>query len=333
MNRSPWRVLIVGCGRMGLAHARRLAGDPRAVLVGFHDVDRLAAEQLRDQFAPDALVFDTLAAGLEEESDAVVIGTPTALHHDQVTQALRAGRHVLAEKPLADSRTDIVQLMDLAAQRPQQHCVLGYQRRFWRNFRYLKEQVQSGTPGAVQSATLVTGESWEAGIAGTWRDDPSANVGGFVGDAGSHKIDALMYVTGLQPTEVSTVTQHSHSRVPVVTSVTGRLEGDVPLTMAFTGNAHAYFEELRLHCERADLILRDGRVGIAAQNELRWIDLPPHESGPTSVCNPVSGWLDLLDGTAENVAPFSCALPVFDVTAAILKSSCIGRPVEVGNAA
>lgn len=327
LRRPPWRIAIVGCGRMGLAHARRLAADPRSVPVAFCDSDRHAAARLRGEFASTADVCESLDAVLTAEPHAVIVSTPTSLHHDQITQVLQAGLHVLAEKPLAGNRGEITALVSLAAEKPQQHCLLGYQRRFWRNYQFLREQVHSGPNGAVQSVTFTTGEAWEAGIDGTWRNDPAANYGGFLGDAGSHKIDAVMYVTGRQPLEVYAVSQNSRSDVPVVTSVCARLDGDVPLTMAFTGNAHAYFEELRIHCERADLVLRDGRVGIARDDQLQWIDLPAGESGPTSDRNPVSGFLGLLEGSHENVAPFSCAVPVYDVTAAVLESSRTGRAV------
>ncbi len=329
MGRGSWKFVVAGCGRMGLAHARRLANDPRARLVGFLDEDRGVAEQLRQQSAPETLVFESLEAALASGADAVVIATPTTCHHDQIVSVLDAGMHVLAEKPLAGDRAAISRLISLAESYPEQHCVLGYQRRFWATFRFLREQIASGSRGPILAVSYLTGEPWERGIAGTWRDDPAANSGGFLADAGSHKIDALMYVTGLQPRQLSAVTHFGRSRVPVVTSVTGWLDDQIPLTMGFTGNARVYYEELQVHCESADLILRDGMIWIAEGDRLSPVDLPADESGPQSTVNPVTGLLDLLDGQNSNVAPFSCALPVFDVTEAILESSRTGCSVGV----
>ncbi|MGZ0174966.1 MAG: Gfo/Idh/MocA family oxidoreductase, partial [Planctomycetales bacterium] len=53
------RCVVIGCGRMGLAHAERLAADARSTLVGFYDSDQETAVQLRDRFAPDAPVFES----------------------------------------------------------------------------------------------------------------------------------------------------------------------------------------------------------------------------------------------------------------------------------
>lgn len=325
----PWRFVVIGCGRMGDAHSRRLANDDRAQLIGLYDADESAAIKLRNQFANDATVFASIDQALAAEADAVVIATPTDCHHDQVSAALSAGRHVLAEKPLAGTRSEIVRILKVAEAHPHLHCVLGYQRRFWRNDRYLREELSSGKRGRLRAVTCVICERWEAGIVGTWRDDPAVNYGGFLGDAGSHKIDAMMYVTGLQPRRLYAESQRSRSQVEIMTSVTGTLQGDLPLTMTFIGNAHSYYEELLLHCDAADLILRDERVLIAQNNDVRPVDLPANQSGDRSVANPITGFLDVLNGITSNPAPFSCALPVFDVTAAILQSARDGQPVEL----
>ncbi len=316
---KPHRFVIIGCGRMGLAHTRRLATDVRSQLTGFYDSDTGAAMRLRDRFAPHAAVFDNFSEALADDIDAVVIATPTIFHYDQITAALTSGRHVLAEKPLAGTRSEIVQLIELCNAHPHLHCVLGYQRRFWRNYQYLKEELASGRWGALRAVTFVNCERWEAGIAGTWRDDANLNFGGFLGDAGSHKLDALMYVTGLQPERLFAVTHQSRSQVEIIALVTGTLKGNIPLTLSFVGNAHSYHEELRMHSENADLILRDDQIFIAQKNNVQAIDLPAEDSGPLSLTNPVSGLLDLLNGTTTNPAPPACALAVFDVTTSILR--------------
>lgn len=328
-DHRPWKFVIVGCGRMGRVHSRRLSGDSRAAVVGLFDPQPAAATKLRDECAQQAVVYESLADAIAAEAHAVVIATPTSCHHQQIEAALTHGRHVLTEKPLARTRSEIVSLIELAAAHPQQHCVLGYQRRFWRNDRWLREQLETGQWGELRAVTCVICERWEPEIVETWRDDPAVNYGGFLGDAGSHKIDALMYITGRQPQRLTAVSQRSRSHVEIMTSVSGTLQGDLPLTMAFIGNAHSYYEELLLHCDEADLVLRDDRVWIAQHDRRRPVDLPASQSGADSVANPISGFLDILDEATANPAPFSCALPVFDVTSAILQSAKSGQAVEL----
>lgn len=317
---SQFRFVVIGCGRMGLAHSRRLAEEDRSSIVAFFDPDRSAAERLRDSFAPEAAVFSTLDELLAStDADAAVIATPTTAHCEQIHAVADRGWHVLSEKPLADTRERITELIALA-EAHDAHFMLGYQRRFWAVYRRLREEIQSGSHGPITAVTSVNSERWQQTIADTWRDDPSANSAGFLGDAGSHKIDILFFVTGLRPVDVSAISDTCGSRVPIVSSVTARLEGGAPLTMTFTGHANSFHEELFIHCEQSDLIVRDHRLWLGRDNQLEEIELPAKETGPESVRNPVTGFLDLLSGQAENAAPFDCALDVYDFTNAILNS-------------
>ena len=86
---------------------------------------------------------------------------------------------------------------------------------------------------------------------------------------------------------------------------------------------------LFVHCEYADLSLRDGELWLGRDNERMQIETPPNEYGATSIRNPVSGFLDLLSGRSGNVAPFSCARPVFDLTGAILQSASTRQVVTL----
>ena len=64
---------------------------------------------------PTVKMYDTYEAGLADRPDAVLIGTPPWLHIPQAMQAIRAGCHVLSEKPLSDSTDGIDDLAALAA--------------------------------------------------------------------------------------------------------------------------------------------------------------------------------------------------------------------------
>jgi predicted dehydrogenase len=306
---------------MGLAHSARLANHPDATLVGFFDPANDAASDLRDRFAPDAVVATSFEELLKLEADAVVIGTPTTAHREQVEAAASRGWHVLCEKPLAENRVAIDGLRDLAARHSDQHFQLGYQRRFWTPYVRMKSEIESGEHGPVQAVVSVSAERWQQTIAETWRDDPEINFGGFLGDAGSHKIDMLFYVTGLAPESIFAISSRAGSHVEILTGVTGTFSNGASLTMSQTGNANSFCEELFVHCERADLILRDGKLWLGRDNQQTLIETPTNEYGYESIRNPVSGFLDLLSGRADNVAPFECARPVFDLTAAILKSA------------
>lgn len=323
-SRYKWRVAIVGCGRMGLVHTERIVADGRGEIVALCDADASLAARLGAQSAPDAHTYSELSQMLADvRPEVVLICTPTAAHFEQVSACQAAGVHIVCEKPLADSR-DCIDRLTAAANRSTAQHAIAYQRRSWATFRTLRREVQSGRWGAVRAVSMHVSEGWQQTIAGTWRDDPRANFGGFVGDAGSHKLDAIFYVTGLAPREVFARTWTCGSQVEILASVSAVLGEDVPLTVSFVGNGQILSEDLHVSCDEAELIVRDGRAWIARANQVE--PLLPLEPD----ANPVTTFFDLLDGIAENCSPFRCARPVFDLTAAILESAARGRNVMVG---
>lgn len=326
---KPFRFVMIGSGRMGLAHSARLSRHRDAQLVGFFDPDIEASKELQRRFAPDAEIVGCFDDLLQMEADAAVIATPTTFHREQVHAAAECGWHVLCEKPLAESRSSIDVLCELVESRPDLHFQLGYQRRFWTPYCRMKAEIESGAHGDVCAVISVSAEKWQQTIAETWRDDPEKNFGGFLGDAGSHKIDMLFYVTGLAAQSVFAVSTQAGSQVEILTSVSGTLSNGATLTMSQTGLANSFTEELFVHCEYADLSLRDGELWLGRDNERMRIETPPNEYGATSIRNPVSGFLDLLSGRSGNVAPFSCARPVFELTGAILQSASTRQVVTL----
>ncbi len=282
---------------MGRLHCERLLADGRSQVVALFDIDPASAEALRQGAARDAVIgarFEELVA--QARIDAAIVCTPTQLHFEQASAFLDCGIAVLCEKPLARARPEIVQLI-AAARRTGTLLSVAYQRRRWATYRMLRQLVGSGEFGAVRAVLSHNIENWQQTIGGTWRDEPESNPGGFIGDAGSHKIDAVFFVTGLRPTEVFARCDTCGSRVETTGSISALLEGDVPLTMDFVGNAQHFSEILAVHCERGDLILREGEIWIGRDGRTERLPVTQPD------CNPVVAFLDALLNGTENFAP------------------------------
>jgi predicted dehydrogenase len=313
---------IIGCGRISRLHARRIVDDGRARVVALWDPDRAMAEELGRDFFPDAVIFESLSDLFSASgAEGVVICSPTKAHFEQTTAALQAGLHVLCEKPLATSRDEIQSLVELSRS-SSRHLMIAYQRRFSPIYRTLRREVRSGRWGKILAVHSHNIENWQSMAAGTWREDPNINPGGFIGDAGSHKIDIVFFVTGLHPLEVYARTDHCGSRVEVTASVSAMLSENVPLTIDFLGHANHFNELLHICCEQADLVVCGPQLFIGRDERMEPVACLETES------NPVTGFLDLLRDGAENVVPPECALPVYDLTQGILISGQSGR-IEV----
>jgi predicted dehydrogenase len=310
---------------MGRLHCERMLADGRSEAVALYDVERAFAEELHNGPARNAAIcprFEDLLAfpGI----DAAIICTPTQLHFEQAAAFLERGVPVLCEKPLARRRAEILELAAIA-QRTRMLLSVAYQRRRWATYRTLRQLVGSGEFGAVRAVMSHNIENWQQTIGGTWRDDPQSNPGGFIGDAGSHKIDAVFFVTGLQPKEVFARCDTSGSHVEITGSISALLEGNVPLTMDFVGHAQHFNEILAIHCQRGDLTLREGEIWIGREGLAERLGLAAPD------CNPVVAFLDSLLSGVENFAPPECALPVFDFTQAVFESARSGRSIALAS--
>jgi predicted dehydrogenase len=108
---------VLGCGAWGPNHIRvfgslggsavRIAVDP--------DPDRL--ERVRELYPSIELAADVEEALANNEIDAIVVATPTSTHYELVRRALDAGKHVLAEKPLAQTSAQAQELVERARDR------------------------------------------------------------------------------------------------------------------------------------------------------------------------------------------------------------------------
>ncbi|MGB6228856.1 MAG: Gfo/Idh/MocA family oxidoreductase [Litorimonas sp.] len=98
---EPLKVGVVGAGVFAGYHAAKVAAHDRAILTSVYDVDPTRAAELADRL--DTSVAVSLSS-LIEGADALVIATPASVHEDAAITALRAGRHVLIEKPFATTR-------------------------------------------------------------------------------------------------------------------------------------------------------------------------------------------------------------------------------------
>jgi predicted dehydrogenase len=109
---APLRIGVLGAGHLGRIHIQQIREIPEWELVGFFDPDAARCRTIEEEFGvaavedPDALIAMV---------DALDIVTPTLSHFDLACKALRQGRHVFIEKPLANSVAEAHELVALAA--------------------------------------------------------------------------------------------------------------------------------------------------------------------------------------------------------------------------
>lgn len=221
---TPIRLGVVGLGFMGQVHVRAIlaaANDGQAVTlsaVADASTDRLtgiaggqgnlaAATTGERLFEPSSVSTFTNPADLFTRSDldAVVIATPTDTHESLVTAALRAGKHVLVEKPVAlDAKT--IEGLTQVEQATKRRIVPAMVMRFWPGWPFLRECIRDtpfGTLHALRLTRLGCRPAWSSFYA-----DP-ARCGGALSDLHIHDADFVLHAIG-RPAHVLSVGHIDH---------------------------------------------------------------------------------------------------------------------------
>ena len=113
MSPAKLRIGVAGAGHFGRYHALKVVAAERAVLVGIHDRDSERAQTVGWETGAPHLSFEALLPQI----DALIVATPADTHHAVASAALRAGKHVLVEKPIASTLKEADELAALAIKR------------------------------------------------------------------------------------------------------------------------------------------------------------------------------------------------------------------------
>ena len=194
------RIVLFGSGWVMPFHARAVHEHPAATLVA-------AANWRQESLARMAVEFEiprttTRWQDLAEDPnvDAVVIGTPNALHASQAVACLRAGKHVLVEKPMAATLAD-AETMAATAEESTGNLMVGHCWRFHTDVRQMRDRIASGELGeVVKTRGYAVHAGW--GPSG-WFTDSALAGGGALLDMGVHAIDTARFLLGdPQPLQV-----------------------------------------------------------------------------------------------------------------------------------
>ncbi|GMA64573.1 Gfo/Idh/MocA family protein [Alicyclobacillus fastidiosus] len=197
------KVGVIGTGFIGPAHVEAIRR------LGFVEVVAIAGSSLESARRAANHLSIPKAYGdyrdLLQDPEVQVVHncTPNHLHYSVNLDIIKAGKHVMSEKPLAVSRTQTRTLLEQARQKGIVHGVC-FNYRQYPMVQHLKSLVLSRALGDVR---LIRGnylQDWlSSAIDYNWRIDPK--LGGpvrAVGDIGSHWMDTVQYITGQRITEV-----------------------------------------------------------------------------------------------------------------------------------
>lgn len=148
------RIAVIGAGHWGPNLIRNFHGDPRSEVLWVIDRDPARLRAVQDRFDSIATSSDLADALGDARVDAVVVATPTITHHEIVRAALRAGKHVLVEKPIATSAGHAEELCELAEQ-TRRVLMVGHVFLYNAAVREVKRYLDAGELGHIYYVSLV----------------------------------------------------------------------------------------------------------------------------------------------------------------------------------
>jgi len=191
---NKYKFALVGCGRIAQRHAQQISN--YGILSAVCDTDKTKADNLGNQNSCNIYYdIDELLLN-EKEIDVISICTPNGLHAEQTIKSLKAGFHVLCEKPMAISVADAGQMVSESL-KADKHLFIVKQNRFNPPVIALKKIIDDGKLGKIYSAQLNC--FWNRNEAYYKNSDWKGTLkldGGTLYTQFSHFIDLLYWLVG-----------------------------------------------------------------------------------------------------------------------------------------
>ena len=192
------RVGVIGCGRIGMgAHLRNYARMDNVIIKALCDIDDEALEKAASLYK-GAETYTNAHDLLENgDVDAVSICTPNDCHAELSVAALRAGKHVLCEKPMAMDVREAEKMLQEAERANSVH-MLSFTHRFNPTMVFIREMIREGRLGRLYHFRVMCSVdrlmNYDVGL--EWRMIKERTGTGVLGDLGSHMIDLSTFLMG-----------------------------------------------------------------------------------------------------------------------------------------
>ena len=250
---------VVGLGRIGIVHseifALRVEG---AKLVAVCDVVESRAKSVGEKY--NVKWYTDYSKMLEDERvEAVVICTPTYLHVDMIIDAVKAGKHILVEKPMTLTVSEAKRVLE-ATSKSNIVFQVGYMRRFDYSYSEAKKAIDEGRIG---KPIFVSAISRDPAPPPGWVADPKLS-GGLLLDLMSHDFDAVRWLMGSEVVEV-----YAYGEAYIYSEV--KAKGDLDCATVFlkfsngaTGVVHGSRKSVYGYDIRTEILGTDGTLFIGS---------------------------------------------------------------------
>lgn len=325
MSKRKLRLGLIGCGgNMQRAHLPRLKEDGDIEIAGVADPDETQAKALMALWGSEMAYYDDFRMLVRNEQlDAMLISSPHALHYEQARMSLQKGLHVLIEKPLTIASRQTKSLISLS-DKLKLYLVVSYQRNYMAPHMYARELIQKSELGEIRGVVAYVTQNW--GGARGWRLNPELSGGGMFMDTGSHLVASVLWITGLEPVEVSAFIDNAGKAVDTNAAVNVRFKGGAMGSLNTLGNAGRHDERIAIHGSKGCLVFHLHQWGVKSVllND-EPVEIPPRIEETT----PDAAFFKLIRNGGKGYSPPDFALQVARLSEAAYRSASGKKPVKV----
>lgn len=214
---------VVGCG--GIANGKHLPAIKRngkIELVAFCDLIKERAEKAKEEYGtPDARVYTDYKDLVKEDVDVVYVLTPNNAHAPVSIAAMKAGKHVMCEKPMAKTYAEAKEMVETAKETGK-ILTIGYQNRYRADSQYLKSVCEADELGEIYYAKAHAIRRRAVPTWGVFIDEEKQGGGPLI-DIGTHALDLTLWM--MNNYEPASVTGSTYRKLADQTQ-TGNAWGD-----------------------------------------------------------------------------------------------------------
>ena len=254
---------IVGCGVIGPTHAEAITSLPNAELVAVADIVPEKAQKLAETYHVKA--YPDLQTMLEHEQlDVVDVCTPSGLHGEHACQIMRAGSHVIIEKPMEIRHERIEEILQVQRETKRKLAVIS-QHRFDEASNQIHKLIEQNAFGrlVMGNAAIPWWRSQKYYDSGAWRGTWALDGGGVLMNQSIHSIDILQWLMGrVKSIQAYTDTLvHSMETEDAAVAILRFENGALGTVIATTGAYPGVTTRIEVFGDKGSAVIENDRLG------------------------------------------------------------------------
>ncbi|MBQ3147328.1 MAG: Gfo/Idh/MocA family oxidoreductase [Oscillospiraceae bacterium] len=347
------RIGIIGAGNIALRHleACRIMDDVSVAAIC--DLNQTLAQSRATEYGIAHIFSDHRELLADPQIDAVSIVTPTFTHGSLVAEALRAGKHVLCEKPPALTYEEALANEQLAKEQGKL-LMYGFVCRFHPMYAWLKDYIDAGKVGEIYYAEAYRMQ--RCSQIGGWFRDKEKCGGGQMMDAAIHQLDILLYYMGYPKVKsvrgyASYVNKDLPDRIQNVSGGYVSVDNQrIPRTVESFASAYITFEggknlfikaaqvantlnpgtQMELLGDRGGICFNSDGIRLLTVEDNQFVetkaDIP---DGPNHFTQEIRHFVDCCQGKAVCLAPAHHGTEIMRILNSIYKSAETGNEIVI----